>query len=154
MGLQDVLAQFEAAIATDPRVPSGLLFHFGPASLSKEDAPPRVVWVPVAGPVEGPEKSTPINPTQILTRRCTVEAHCWGETYSLAEALAEVVWTGIHNVAVGSFTPSNEDPGIPDNLQRGWLIILNFQLLLPVSKWADPDVTPDTIALSGELDSQ
>lgn len=166
MSVVDVTDAVGIEALLDPRVPTGLLFFFGPMQVEREDAPPRVVWIPVESTVESAEKSgpTPIgvaqNPKQILTRRQRVEAHCWGEDpavgdpitqtkrdFQAAENLADVVWTALHTCTSGSYTPLSSDNGRPENLDRGWVFVLVFELLLPITEPVQQTVTPTTVSI-------
>lgn len=170
--VNDILPALQNAALADPRVTgavtvpgvqslAALTFEFGPWTEFHQAAPPRVVWVPTDGTIEGAEKGggpldttqDPLgfNPVQILTRRKTVQAHCWGQDHDTAECLADVIWCALQSIAPGSYTPRGETHGAPENQTLGWLITLTFELLVPIARTADATVTATPGAETDQL---
>lgn len=106
MALFDIFTLAQTAFPTYSGNP--VIHNFGPKFLMKQEAPPRVTWVPTTDRYLAPEPHTPqftqtgkilaIEPRVIRSREAGVDIHLWGASYADTEALTEqyiaALWSG------------------------------------------------------------
>lgn len=157
MGLAKVLADVELAVKAvcgeaGEKIPS---FAFGDTEKFREEAPPRVVWVPLAGRRD--ERATTRGiPTQrtLFGRTLTVQARIWAATFESGEALAAHLVAALHKRAHGSFEYMSEEFAHPDDLDLGFRDLLTFALQIPMRDEPLRTVKPTAAGVTGEFDQQ
>ena len=129
--------------------------QFGGENLPKHGAPPRIVWVPLGGPIRPSDRSG-INPNQLRTRAEQVAVYCWGASpatgdapfdaiasYGATEMLLNNVVASLHRLSGGSdfyrtatWPPTN---AALDTLGAAYKLVLEF--LIPVTDYSQPMAT-------------
>jgi hypothetical protein len=166
VGLIDVLSAIEAEAtnANDSRIPANLIFRFGPVASPQHLQCPSVVWLSDESPIEPAEKGG-YNPQQIYTQRTRVQCQIWGadpdkrtpatqpaRDYTFTESIKDGLLVAMFDIAEGSIFPLSVSDGEPDNLQFGWMFVIVFDVLLPVTREPDPDVQPTTAEVTAVID--
>ena len=164
MGLHDITSALEAIIIDPLRnftVPDGLVFHFGSIPEVWHEDAPRIVWVPTQSPNSDAEhggQTSPGLPNQIGTRMATVDVHCWGVvdpddeehvgSLAQAEQLADLVWNALQVLTPGAFTYQFDDYGSVYPLTRGWLLVRQFSIKIPVVQPTPPSVSVNAVDIT------
>lgn len=136
--LSDIVAAFTTELA-DSTVTVGI----GRVELSRNVAPPRVVFVPVGGPIEmtreiGRQDIAGTDATRALYQRnLTVEAHCWGSDFGATEDLAHNVIVAMRRACLGSLLLGSEswpsqEAGTASDVNLGDECVVEMGLQIPV----------------------
>lgn len=138
MGIRAVVAEFTTVLA-DP----GVAVDFGRAALVRHERPPRIMWVPVGGPVGvateiGRQDFGGVSARAVHERAIRCEIHCWGRTFDETETLLENTVVALRRTALASYelgaeTWQTESEDGQADLQYGALVILEAVLFLPVA---------------------
>ena len=156
MGLADVFTAVEArmtatlAALVPPVTPP--LFRLGEDKLRMEDAPNRVVWVPISENIQGPHAQGGDgirNPRPLRTRHCMVQAHIWGaDPGGAGDAAADITATeailghlvpAIHDVLHGIYALHGGSwmTGQASVTSLGGLYVLTFEVQVPLTRELD-----------------
>lgn len=121
----------------------------------RSEAPPRIVWVPLRGPVRrarqagGDQLS---NPNQLWERELHSEARIWHEDIPQVEVLANHFIAALHDVlSSGAHKIVAEDWNTSGDLQRGVQMVLTFSVLLPFTDEPSPTVVPTSTPVTGTM---
>lgn len=137
MSIKAVVDEF-ASILADPNVQVVM----GRAELVRHERAPRIVFVPVGGPV-GPATEIGrrdiggLSTRTLHERALKCEIYCWGRDFAEAEQLLENTVVAIQRSVLGSYELGAEtwvtetEDGQAD-LQYGALVMLEATLVLPV----------------------
>lgn len=164
MALADVV---DAVAALLP----GVAVKCGAEFVTRNDAPPRVIFVPSADEFPGAARQGPAGvgqphfgrgPRPLKTRAAGVDIHVWAagapedtsETKDLraTEALLHRVVAAIHRVAHGSYRVERALWPAASDGHHGRLAILSAVFLLPVLELENPAVTTATITTFGNAE--
>jgi hypothetical protein len=150
--LVDVLPKLEERLRTirDAAGKKCPAFGTGHTELSLHGAPPRIVWVPTAGPIrpasdQGGDGVT--KPRKLWERHIEVAAHLWSDDLASGEELMEHLVGAIHDVGWGSYGMVSEnwletEAGVTT---RGELCVVTFNVVLPLGR-------PLTAAVSAPIE--
>jgi hypothetical protein len=127
------------------RVPS---FGLGQGEVANMDTTPRVIWVPMGGPISVANKNGGDgmrNPGALWHRTVQVNAHIWADDVTEAEVLANHLVAALHWVAVGSYAVTSETWDTKGTTDEGVLLVLEIQLRMPFTRESIGSVRPNLI---------
>jgi len=129
MALAEIFKAIQGQIAdvlsaTGGKVPN---FGFGKEGVPQSSAPPRIVFIPVAGPASPPD-SRGGETRALWKRKVHVEFHVWERDISAAEALCNHLVAAIHFVMPGSYAMVGEAWDTDGISHFGLLCVLTAQL--------------------------
>jgi len=130
----------------------------GTENLTKQDAPPRYVWVDKG---ERYTRTTTVggNPRSLNDRHVTFDIHCWGASYDQAELLLLALITAVRTVMTANYElmhgetlpTTYENLGVVKRIEIAFIIPLPLVTLPSTSGGAvtcdgDPTVTITSVA--------
>jgi hypothetical protein len=134
--LADIVAEFVTQLSD-----ASVGVAIGRKELHRLDAPPRVVFERVGGPVDmtqevGRQDIAGTNATrQLWQRNLTVRLHCWGADEEQAEQLLHNALVALRRAALGSVTVGSEnwehEPDAGD-VELGEVVTVEVALAIPV----------------------
>lgn len=151
------LVEVLASISGD--LPAGTTWHIGEEWIRREEAPPRVVWIPRSETYRMPEGQggdETGEPRPLRTRVVSVEAHLWaasidsdgaetsaGANLTAIETLLNGTVQAISKHAWGSFEGSTGQWVFADgaNIKLGVVYVFAFELRIPVPRVASTTAT-------------
>lgn len=112
---------------------TAITFKTGPEHVRHENAPPRIIWVPVRDALNFGNLAPGGNPRVLAIRVAGVEAHIWGATYAQAEILLHSTIAALHAKGVGARNLVGvEWFNTAKDVRFGRGVRLDFQALIPV----------------------
>ncbi len=162
--LKDVFALATEKLRTAPAVREMPSCKLGEEHLPSPGGCPAIVWVPGRGPISGGrqaiDQESPGNPRALFQRNLGINAYVYAESFNGTEALLGHFVAALHAALPGRWTPTSESwsMGWPvgtvepmAHAESGTLCILSFDVRLPLFDEANPEVTPDGMAITGNF---
>lgn len=109
-------------------------FGDGVKDIARNGRPPRVVWVPLSGKHGPAEKRSGSRPRDLLTRKVTYVAHCWGldrGDYSTS-SVVDAVLRQLYLATFGSVEFLGEEWPTEERQENGSVCLVTFALSIPV----------------------
>lgn len=152
-----IVDEFELVLA-DPAVRVDL----GRKELHRNNAPPRVIFIPIGGPIEMTKEIGRQDLTvgtasrQLNQRNLSCELHCWGESIEQAEQIMHNAIATMHAAVLGSYLPSGERWLSDEELKAGdvnlgAVVVLDVVIQIPVMAGTQALVRPSSITHVGEF---
>ncbi len=104
-------------------------FGFGEHSITDQDAPPKITWVPIGGPlkrakfggVDGDAHKEPV-----WDRDLGIAARVWADNVDQAEILCQQLAAAIQDVAPGHHSPVSEEWDTKSHAGNGVVCVVSF----------------------------
>lgn len=131
---------------------AAVLFRTGAAALPLNDAPRRVVWVPLSE-AGGPAPTTGGRRRQLRSVTARVEAHCWGGDVAEAAALRSALIDAFDRTVRGNFKfvggrwPTEQRAAHSD---RGDVLVALFDVRFVVMEPERQRVTIDSVGFDND----
>jgi hypothetical protein len=157
MGIEAVLKAVEAVItsACGNAGESCPNFAFGSAEANRQEAPPRIVWVPIAAQ-RNTKDVTRGHPTErtLWGRTCTIQARVWTETFDGGEKLVRHMMAALQAKWPGSVEYIGEAWDPEDDRSFGFLDVVTFTASMPLRDEPQRTVKPTSVPIDGAFVQQ
>lgn len=153
MGLVSVFKDVEARVteivgSIGEKIPN---MGLGENAKFKHEAPPRIVWVPTAGPIKKPNQAggdQRSNPRQLWLRELNVQARIWHVDIESAEALAGHMLAAMSEGQHGAHRVMGEAWDTSGVQQLGVQLVLTLAIQLPFTDVTSEVTTVGSASLS------
>ena len=109
----------------------GVSSYFGAAHLSGNQVPPRYVWVPTTGSVDGPSAIGDY-PRSLADVAMTFEIHVWGASFDVSWNLLASLVSAVREIVTANYSIGGVDALPTEDNLRGWVLTVPITITLPL----------------------